>query len=141
MIPANLSLKTLNTINKGTLMESLGIEFIEFGADYLVAKMPVDERTFQPMGLLHGGANVALAESVGSAGTYLMLGTKTHHGVCIEINANHVGSAFEGCVYGKATLLHKGKTTHVWNIEIRDEKERLISYSRMTMMIIEHKKQ
>jgi 1,4-dihydroxy-2-naphthoyl-CoA hydrolase len=132
MLPKHVKLSSLNAINKGTLMSSLGI-------DYLCATMPVDERTFQPMGLLHGGANVALAESLGSAGTYMLLDTKTHNGVCIEINANHVGSVMQGNVKGTAKLLHKGKTTHVWNIEIRDEQDKLISYSRMTMMILERK--
>lgn len=139
MIPGSTSLKQLNAVNKGTLMESLGIVYTEVGADYVMATMPVDERTFQPMGLLHGGANVALAESLGSVGTYLIIGTKTHHGVCIEINANHVGSAMSGIVTGKAKLIHCGKTTHVWQIEIKDENERLLCTSRMTMMILERK--
>ncbi|CAG5085235.1 hotdog fold thioesterase [Parvicella tangerina] len=139
MLPKDISLKQLNAINKGTLMESLGIEFTEIRDKSLKASMPVDERTFQPMGLLHGGANVALAESLGSVGTYLMIDTKTHYGVCIEINANHVGSVMKGSVVGTASLLHKGKTTHIWNVEIRDESERLISYSRMTIMILERK--
>jgi len=140
MIPEYLNLKSLNAVNKGTLMESLGIEFTEVGKDYVKGTMPVDERTFQPMGLLHGGANVALSESLGSVGTYLILGTKTHYGVCIEINANHVGSVMEGNVIGTARLLHQGKTTHIWNIEIRDNQDKLISYSRMTMMILERQK-
>lgn len=139
MLPKNNKLAAINAINQGTLMSTLGIEFTEIGENYICATMPVDERTFQPMGLLHGGANVALSESLGSAGTYLILDTKTHNGVCIEINANHVGSVMKGKVTGKATLLHKGKTTHVWNIEIRDEEGKLISYSRMTMMILERK--
>lgn len=139
MLPKNINLASINAINQGTLMSTLGIEFTEIGDNYLCATMPVDERTFQPMGLLHGGANVALAESLGSAGTFMMLDTKTHNGVCIEINANHVGGVMKGQVTGKATLLHKGKTTHVWNIEIRDEEQKLISYSRMTMMILERK--
>lgn len=140
MIPEDISLKSLNAVNKGTLMESLGIEFTEVGKDYVKGTMPVDERTFQPMGLLHGGANVALSESLGSVGTYLILGTKTHYGVCIEINANHVGAVMEGFVTGTAKLLHCGKTTHIWNIEIRDNQDKLISYSRLTMMILEIQK-
>lgn len=139
MLPKDISLKQLNLINQGTLMESLGIEFTEVGGTILKATMPVDERTFQPMGLLHGGASVALAESLGSAGTYLMIDTKTHYGVCIEINANHVGAVMKGDVTGIASLLHKGKTTHIWNVEIKDEKDRLISYARMTIMILERK--
>ena len=133
-------LKLMNSSNSQTLMETLSIDFIDFGEDYLIAKMPVDERTFQPMGLLHGGANVALAETLGSVGTFSIIDGKTHYGVCIEINANHIGSAMEGFVFGTAKLLHQGRTTHIWNIEIKDEKHKLISTSRMTMMIIERKK-
>ena len=140
MINQNINLKDINTINQGTLISNLGIEFTEIGDDFLIAKMPVDERTFQPMGLLHGGANVALAETLGSIGTFLIIDGKTQNGVCIEINANHVGSAMEGFVFGTAKLVHQGRTTHIWNIEIRDEKHKLISTSRMTMMIIERKK-
>ena len=140
MITKNIDLEDINTINQGTLISNLGIEFTEIGGDFLIAKMPVDERTFQPMGLLHGGANVALAETLGSIGTFLIIDGKTQNGVCIEINANHVGSAMEGFVFGTAKLVHQGRTTHIWNIEIRDEKHKLISTSRMTMMIIERKK-
>ena len=140
MLDSKINVKDINTINQGTLISNLGIEFTEIGSDYLIAKMPVDERTFQPMGLLHGGANVALAETLGSIGTFASINGKTHYGVCIEINANHIGSIMEGYVFGKATAVHLGKTTHIWNIEIRDEKDKLISTSRMTMMIIERKK-
>ncbi|MCT4582288.1 MAG: hotdog fold thioesterase [Flavobacteriales bacterium] len=139
MIPKNVKVKDINAINKNTLIDTLGIEFTEVGSDYIVGKMPVDERTFQPMGLLHGGANVALAETLGSTGTYLMIGTKTHYGVCIEINANHVGSIMDGYVYGKAEIVHKGKTTHIWKIEIKDEHGKMISIARLTMMILERK--
>jgi len=140
MINKNISLNHINAINENTLISTLGIEFTEIGDDYLTAKMPVDERTFQPMGLLHGGANVALAETLGSVGTYAIIDGKKYHGVCIEINANHIGSAMQGSVYGTAKITHKGKSTHVWNIEIKDEKGKLISISRMTMMIIERNK-
>lgn len=140
MIPRSITVKDINAINKKTLIERIGIEFTEIGRDYIIAKMPVDERTFQPMGLLHGGANVVLAETLGSVGTYLIIGTKTHYGVCIEINANHVGSVMEGYVYGRAEIVHKGKTTHIWKIDIKDEQGRMISMSRLTMMILERKK-
>lgn len=138
MIPENIDIKAINKLNVGTLMQSLGIEFTEFGKDFVIAKMPVDERTFQPFGLLHGGANVALAETLGSVGTHLML-DKNQMGVCIEINANHVGSVMEGEVFGKAKLIHRGKSTHVWSIEITDQNQKLISTSRMTMMVIDRK--
>jgi len=137
MIPKNTKVKDINLISKKTLIDTLGIEFTEVGSDYIIGKMPVDERTFQPMGLLHGGANVALAETLGSVGTYLMIGTKTHYGVCIEINANHVGSVMDGFVIGKAEIIHKGKSTHIWKIEIKDEVGKMISISRLTMMILE----
>jgi 1,4-dihydroxy-2-naphthoyl-CoA hydrolase len=140
MINQNITTKDINLINQDTMVSNLGIEFTEIGDDFLIAKMPVDERTFQPMGLLHGGANVALAETLGSVGTFSIIDGKTHYGVCIEINANHIGSVMEGFVFGTAKLVHKGRTTHIWNIEIRDKKHKLISTSRMTMMIIERKK-
>jgi len=140
MIPSNLDLKDINLINKGTLVDNLGIEITGLGEDFIEGKMPVDERTFQPMGLLHGGANVAFAETLGSTGTYLTIRTKTHYGVCIEINANHIGSIMEGYVYGKASLVHKGKTTHIWKIDIKDKTGKMISMSRLTMMILEIKK-
>ena len=140
MINQNITTKDINLINQDTMVSNLGIEFTEIGDDFLIAKMPVDERTFQPMGLLHGGANVALAETLGSVGTFSIIDGKTHYGVCIEINANHIGSVMEGFVFGTAKLVHQGRTTHIWNIEIKDEKHKLISTSRMTMMIIERKK-
>ena len=140
MINPNITIQDINLINQETMVSNLGIEFTEIGDDFLIAKMPVDERTFQPMGLLHGGANVALAETLGSVGTFSIIDGKTHYGVCIEINANHIGSVMEGFVFGTAKLVHQGRTTHIWNIEIKDEKHKLISTSRMTMMIIERKK-
>ena len=140
MINPNITPQDINLINQETMVSNLGIEFTEIGDDFLIAKMPVDERTFQPMGLLHGGANVALAETLGSVGTFSIIDGKKHYGVCIEINANHIGSVMDGFVFGTAKLVHQGRTTHIWNIEIRDEKHKLISTSRMTMMIIERKK-
>lgn len=140
MIPNNVSPEHLNALSPDTLLENLEIEFTEVGSDYLIAKMPVSKKTHQPMGMLHGGASVALAESIGSTGTYLMINTDTHIAVGLEINANHVGGAHSGYVYGKGTLVHAGKSTHIWNIEIRDKREKLISVCRLTMMILERKK-
>jgi 1,4-dihydroxy-2-naphthoyl-CoA hydrolase len=102
--------------------------------------MPVNKRTQQPMGLLHGGASAALAESIGSIGSYLMINPKQQMAVGLEINANHIGSVHSGFVYGKGTIVHKGKTTHIWNIEIRDENEKLISICRLTMLVLDRKK-
>ena len=139
MIPSEATPKDLNAIGNQTLISHLGIEFTAVGSDFVEAKMPVDERTFQPMGMLHGGASVALAETLGSAASYLMVDINTHYPVCIEINANHVGGAKEGFVHGTAKLVHEGKSTHVWSIEIVGDDQKLISTSRMTMMIIKRK--
>jgi len=140
MIPNDITTKHLNAVSKDTLLQNLGIEFTEIGNDYIIARMPVNEKTQQPMGLLHGGASAALAESIGSTGTYLMIDPEQKIAVGLEINANHVGSVHSGFVYGKGTIVHKGKTTHIWNIEIRDEKEKLISICRLTMLILDRKK-
>lgn len=117
-----------------TLVASLGIEFTALGEDFVEARMPVDERTMQPMGLLHGGASAALAETLGGAGAYLSVEEGT---ICVglEINANHVRPAGRGWVVGRATALHIGKTTQVWQITIRDAAENLVCVSRLTVAV------
>ncbi len=115
----------------------LGIEITDIGDDFLIAKMPVDHRTKQPMGLLHGGANVALAESLGSYASTLLIDLAKQGVVGLEINANHIRSAREGYVYGKVTPIHVGRKTHVWSIEITNEEGKLVSISRLTVAIIE----
>ena len=121
------------------MVEHLGIEFTEIGTDYLLATMPVDERTKQPLGLLHGGASVALAETMGSVGATLCLDMKKQYAVGLEINTNHIKSVKSGRVTGKATPIHIGKSTHVWSIEIRNENGHLIAVSRITMAILDKK--
>lgn len=137
MIPKEIKPKHLNLISKDTLISHLKIEFTKVGEDFIEAKMPVNETTFQPMGLLHGGASVALAETVGSSGSHLMIDSKTHFAVGIEINANHVGSAHNGFVHAHGKIIHKGRSTHIWNIEIKDDNAKMISICRLTMMILE----
>ena len=117
---------------KNTLMETLDIEFIDVGEDYLTAKMPVTPKVHQPDGVLHGGASVALAESVGSAACYLFLDTKDFVIRGIEISANHIKSIKEGHVFAKATFIHKGRTTQLWNIHITDTEDNLISLVKLT---------
>jgi len=129
-------LAELNHITKDTLMETLGIEYIEVGNDYLVAKMLVNSKVHQPMGLLHGGATVALAESVGSGASYLFVNPKEYHVKGIEISANHLKSKKNGVITAKATLVHKGRTTHLWQIAVRDEKEDLISLCKITNIVL-----
>ncbi|SLM30752.1 putative esterase [Desulfamplus magnetovallimortis] len=116
-------------------MGHIGIEFIEKGSDFLRATLPVDQRTVQPMGILHGGASVVLAETLGSVASHLAI-DDTHYAVGLEINANHIKSAREGLVTGMVTTVHLGKRTHVWDISIRNGKNQLICVSRLTMAIL-----
>ena len=125
-----------NAICKNTLMETLNIQFIDFGEDFVTAKMPVNARVHQPDGVLHGGAMVALAESVGSAASYIFLNSQDFYIRGIEISANHVKSVKEGEVFAKATFVHKGRTTQLWNIRITDAEGNLISVCKLTTIAI-----
>ena len=140
MFPKNITLKSINLFSKDTLLSHLDIEFIKLETDSLTAKMPVNSNTSQPMGILHGGASVTLAESIGSVGSNLLIDSKSEYAVGLSINANHIGSAKNGHVFGTGILVHKGKFTHVWSIEIKDKNERLISICRLTVMIIKKNK-
>lgn len=122
-----------------TLMHALGIEVIKVEKGLVVATMPVDERTRQPWGLLHGGASVALAETVASVGAFELCNQTSEAVVGLEINANHIRGKREGVVTATGTVLHHGKTTMVWEIKIVDEEERLICVSRCTMAVIKRK--
>ena len=126
----------INQVSKNTLMETLGIEYTEIGEDYLVATMPVNSKVHQPMGLLHGGATVALAESVGSAASFLFIDAAKFIVKGIEISANHLKSKKEGKVTAKATIIHKGRTTHLWQVAITDEDGALISMCKITNIVI-----
>lgn len=121
---------------KNTLMETLEIEYTEIGEDYLIAKMPVTSKVHQPDGVLHGGAMVALAESVGSAASYLFLNTEDFFIRGIEISANHLKSIKEGWVFAKATFIHKGRTTQLWEIKITDSEKNLISICKLTTIAL-----
>ena len=129
-------LKRCNAITKNTLMETLSIEYTEVGKDHLVAKMPVNSKVYQPDGVLHGGAMVALAESVGSAAAMVFLDPSKFHIRGIEISANHVKSVKSGFVYATAKPLHLGKTTQVWDIKITDDDNRLISAVKLTTIAL-----
>ncbi|MBQ4819148.1 hotdog fold thioesterase [Aquimarina sp. MMG016] len=129
-------LKQCAKMCENTLMETLEISFCEVGEDYLVAKMPVTPRVHQPDGVLHGGAMVALAESVGSAASFMFLNAKDFYIRGIEISANHVKSIREGFVFAKAEIVHRGKTTQLWDIKIRDEEDRLISVVKLTTIAL-----
>jgi len=136
----NLSLEQLNDFNKNTIIELLGIEVVHFDENSISARMPVDKRTHQPLGLLHGGASVVLIESLGSVGSSLLIDLEKEYPVGLEVNANHIGSARSGNVIGIAKILHKGKKTHVWTVDIKDEESgRLICTGRLTVMIVQKK--
>lgn len=129
-------LEYCNTFSKNTLMETLKIEFIDAGEGFLVAKMPVNSSVHQPAGLLHGGASVALAESVGSAASHFFINDKEQEVRGIEISANHLRSIREGVVTGTARIIHKGRSLHLWEIKITDEEGNLISLCKLTNMVL-----
>ena len=130
------ALKMCNNFCKNTLMETLGIVFTDAGEGYLQATMPVTPQVHQPMGLLHGGASVALAESVGSAASLLFVNPALTEVRGIEISANHVRSKRDGIVTGTARIIHQGRSLHLWEIKITDEQDRLISICKLTNMIM-----
>ncbi|NBL63953.1 hotdog fold thioesterase [Flavobacterium sp. NST-5] len=122
---------------QNTLMETLEIEFIEAGEGFLKAKMPVNSRVHQPMGLLHGGASVALAESVGSAASLMFIDVEKQEVRGIEISANHVKSKRAGTVFGTAKIIHKGRMVHLWEIRITDENDELVSLCKLTNIVLD----
>tara|TARA_R110001583_G_scaffold106359_1_gene254649 strand:+ start:1182 stop:1601 length:420 start_codon:yes stop_codon:yes gene_type:complete len=139
MLDKEAILKSFNKMCKNTLMETLAIRFTDIGDDYLVATMPVNSKVHQPYGILHGGASVALAESVGSSASAYFVDQKKYIVKGIEINANHLKSVKEGVVTATAKIIHKGRTTHLWEIRIVNEKNELISICKLTNIILEKK--
>lgn len=130
------TLEILNKHCKDTLMEHLSIVYTEISENRIVAKMPVDKRTFQPMGRLHGGASMALAESVGSAGSVAHIDMSKFQILGVEISGSHVATTTENEVFGIGTLIHKGRTQHVWEIRVEDKTGKLISLCRLTNRIV-----
>jgi 1,4-dihydroxy-2-naphthoyl-CoA hydrolase len=135
-----VSLDLVNSMNKNTLMEALGIECVEIGSDYVISRMPVDHRTHQPMGLLHGGASMALIESIGSMGSTLLIDLEKEAPVGLEINANHVSGVRSGFVKAVGKIVHAGKSTHIWQVDIfNEETNKLVCTGRLTVMIVPKK--
>lgn len=133
-----INLTTLNQFSKNTMVEHLGIEFTEYGPDYLCARMPVDHRTVQPYRILHGGASATLAETIGSMASSLCVEDQgSYHVVGIELNISHLRPATGGYVHATAQPTRVGRRIHVWNIEIRDDQGRKISSSRLTIAVVE----
>lgn len=136
----NTTVDSLNSLSKDTMAEVLGIQFTQIGDNWLSATMPVVNNTKQPYGLLHGGASAALAETIGSVASSLCINPEKQICVGLEINCNHIRGKKEGIVTATATPLHIGASTHVWDIKIKDERERLICVSRLTMAILKKPK-
>ena len=126
-------------VTENTMVEHLGIKITELGEDYIVGTMPVDNRTKQPFGILHGGASVALAETLASYGGYLTIDPEKNYVVGVEINANHLKMAKEGNVTGKCTPIKRGRSTQVWQTEIKNDNGELVCISRITLMVLEKK--
>ena len=125
-----------NNASKNTLMETLNIEICDVGVDFLVAKMPVNASVYQPDGVLHGGATVALAESVGSFAAHIFIDAQKYFVRGIEISANHLKSVSSGFVYARATFIHKGRTTQLFDIKITDEENNLVSVCKLTTIAL-----
>lgn len=139
IFPPDLSLDTLNQLGKNTMTDFLDIRFTQIGDDFLEATMPVTDKTKQPLGLLHGGANVVLAETLGSVAATLTVDSSRQHCVGLEINANHLKSVRDGLVRGVTKPIHLGKKTQVWEIKIFNGQDELTCISRITMAIIDRK--
>jgi len=140
MINPNITLDILNESSKNSMVAHLGIIYTDIGKEHISAKMPVDHRTHQPMGLLHGGASVALAETLGSVAATFSVDHEKYTCVGMEINANHVKSLTEGWVTGTARPMHIGKSTQIWQIIINSESGELVCVSRLTLAVIKNNK-
>ena len=137
----SIKLADLAPFNEGTMADHLGMEWVEIGDDFIKIKMPIDHRTRQPYGLLHGGASVALAETIGSVAAALVVDHHKYYCVGLEINANHIRGVKEGFVTGKGTPIHTGSATQVWDIKIHNESGKLVCISRLTVAVLKIKEQ
>ena len=135
-MPHVLTLEELNILCRNTMIEHLGIEFTELANGHVIARMPIDERTIQPMKRLHGGAIMTLAESVGSAGSLALVDSTRYIVLGVEISGSHVGSTSEDYVMAEGIIVHQGASSHVWEIHVRDKNDTLISVCRLTNRII-----
>ncbi len=139
IFPKHITIDLLNEKYRGNMITHLDIEYTEIGDNFLSGKMPVDHRTMQPMNILHGGASVVLAETLGSVASSLCIDLNKKISVGLEINANHIKSAHDGYVYGKAKIVHLGKSTHIWQIDLTNNKGELVCVSRLTVAVLDRK--
>ncbi len=133
-----MMIQTLNMLCRDTFISFLGIEFTGCGEGYIEAVMPVDNK-LQPMGLLHGGASLALAETLASGGSYLLVDHEKYDVLGLQVSGNHLSSVNKGMLFARAEIIHRGKKTHVWDVKIKSDTDKLISVTRVTMMIIKKK--
>ena len=140
MINTDVSLEIIKEFNKNTLFDHLGMEITKVGRDFIEGTMPVDNRTHQPLGLLHGGASAALIESLGSIGSSLIIDRKKSGIVGLEINTNHIKGVKSGIITGTAKIVHEGRTTHIWQVDLKNENGDLVATGRLTVLIIDLKK-
>jgi uncharacterized protein (TIGR00369 family) len=130
-----MNIEQINQLCKNTFISHLEIEFLEYGDDYILAKMPVNAKKHQPMGVLHGGASLALAETVAGAGTLLLIDNEKSVSYGMQVNGNHISTISSGDVFARAEIIHKGQSTHVWDVRIQDKNDKLISVVRVTNII------
>ena len=128
----------LNEVCKGSFISFLGIEFLDYGDNFIEARMPVDDK-LQPMGLLHGGASLALAETIASGGSYLLVDPEKFDVLGLQVSGNHISSVSKGTLFARAEIIHKGKKTHVWDVNIRSDSGKLVSVTRVTVMVVKKK--
>lgn len=128
----------INKLCKGTFISLLGIEFLNYGDDFVEARMPVDNK-LQPMGLLHGGASLALAETIASGGSYLLVDPEKYDVLGLQVSGNHLSTVNNGTLHARGEIIHRGKKTHVWDVKIMDDNGKLISVTRVTIMIVKKK--
>jgi 1,4-dihydroxy-2-naphthoyl-CoA hydrolase len=131
-------IEKLNKICQGTFISFLGIKFLDCGEDFIEATMPVDNK-LQPMGLLHGGASLALAETIASGGSYLLVNPEKYDVLGLQVSGNHISSVSDGVLHARADIVHRGKKTHVWDVKIKSGNGKLISVTRVTIMIVKKK--
>ncbi len=132
-----MTIEQINKLCQDTFISHLEIEFLEYGNDYILAKMPVTRKNMQPMGILHGGASLALAETVAGAGTMLLIDNERYISYGLQVTGNHISTINSGEVFARAEIVHKGQSTHVWDVKISDPGGKLISISRVTNIIKE----
>ena len=139
MIKKDTPLEKINSLSKNTMLELIGIEITELGDDFIIGTMPVDHRTVQSMGLLHGGASITLIETLGSIGSALIVDLDKYAIVGVEVNANHIKGMRSGIVRGRAEIIHCGRKTHIWKVDIVNKEGQLVSTGRLTTMVIQKK--